>query len=205
MPAAAPRLTLSPTDFLGWESSQDGRHEYHRGEVFAMAGGTETHARIITNLVLTLGGALRGSGCTVYTEALRVRVEAEDLFTYPDLSVVCGGGTFYDARRTTLLDPAVLVRVLSPSTEQYDRTTKWRFYRQISALQAYVLVGQDAPAVDVYSRDGDGWRVTSEAADGTVAIPMPVGPVTVGLGDVYDGVAFPESLARPGPPRSAEL
>lgn len=204
--AVAPRLHLSPDEFLDWELRQDEKHEYHRGEVFllnrgpdGMAGGTETHARIIGNLYLALRLALRDRGCTVYTDALGVRVEAEDLFTYPDLSVVCGEATFYDDRRTRLLNPTALVEVLSPSTEGYDRTTKSRFYRQIPSLEAYVVVSQDGPAVDVLVRDGDGWRLHSEDAEGRVAVsPL---DVALDLAEVYEGVTFPDpaALDRPAP------
>ncbi len=129
MPAApAARLTLSPEAYLEWEEGQDEKHEYYRGEVFpvnrgeisAMAGGTETRARIITNLVIVLGNALRGSDCTVYTEALRVHVEAHDLYTYPDLSVVCGEAAFADERRTSLLNPS---RGLTTAGSSAARTT----------------------------------------------------------------------------------
>ncbi|HEX9953561.1 MAG TPA: Uma2 family endonuclease [Rubricoccaceae bacterium] len=193
--SAAARLALSPSAFLDWEAEQEERHEYHRGEVFAMAVGTETHARIITNTLIALSAALKGRGCTVYTDALRVRVEAEDLFTYPDLSVVCGPGQFYDTKRTTLLNPIVLVEVLSPSTETYDRTAKLRFYRQIPGLQAVLLVAQDGPAVDIVARAGDGWGLSTEAG-GEVEVAA-LG-VRLALGDLYDGVAFPDVPLHPG-------
>ena len=193
--SAAQRLALSPSAFLDWEAGQDERHEYHRGEVFAMAGGTETHARIITNTLIAFSAALKGRGCTVYTDALRVRVEAEDLFTYPDLSVVCGPGTFYDAKRTTLLNPVVLVEVLSPSTETYDRTAKLRFYRQIPGLQAVLLVAQDAPTVDIVARAGDGWGLSTEADGGVEVAAL---GVRLALADLYDGVAFPDVPLHPG-------
>ena len=134
--SAAPRLRLTPDEYLAWEARQDEKHEYYRGEVFAMAGGTEPHATIITNTLVLLNDAARPRGCRVYSDALRVRIDAADLYTYPDLSVVCGAARFSDARRTTLLNPLVLVEVLSPSTETYDRTTKWGFYSQIPSLPA---------------------------------------------------------------------
>lgn len=200
--SVAHRLALSPDDFLAWEARQDERHEYHAGEVFAMAVGTEPHAAIIGNAFLALHALFKPRGCKVYTDALRVRVDAADLFTYPDLSVVCGEAHFYDARRTTLLNPTVLVEVLSPSTETYDRTTKWGFYSQIPELQAYVLISQDAPGVDVYTRDGAGWRI-DRATAGTVAVP-PL-DATLALGDLYDGVEFPDASERrrPVPQRPA--
>ena len=194
--SVAPRLRLSPDEFLAWELRQEERHEYHRGEVFAMAGGTERHARLITNALLTLSAALDGRDCVVYTDALGLRVEAEDLFTYPDLSVVCGEARFYDAKRTRLLNPTALIEVLSPSTAEYDRTTKARFYRQIPELRAYVLISQDARAVDVLTRAGEGWHLDTER-DGRVEI----GPLDVTL----DRAATPpppwrrgESVSGPG-------
>ena len=197
-------LRMTPDEFVAWELRQEGKHEYHRGEVFGMAGGTETRARIIGNAYFALRLALRGGPCTVYTDALSVRVEAEDLFTYPDLSVVCGEAAFYDERRTQLVNPTALVptalvEVLSPSTATYDRTTKARFCRAVPSLRAYVLVNQDGPAVDVYARDGDGWRLASDR-DGRIDLD-PLG-VSLALGDLYEGVAFPppESRTRPAPP-----
>lgn len=119
-------------------------------------------------------------------------------FTYPDLSVVCGEPAFFDEGRTKLLNPTALVEVLSPSTESYDRTTKARFYRQIPSLQAYVLLSQDAPAVDVLARDGDGWHLSTER-DGRVEIG-PLG-VTLDVSALYAGVDAPDpaTLDRPSP------
>jgi Uma2 family endonuclease len=195
----ASRLTLSPDEYLDWEARQDAKHEFYRGEVFAMAGGTETHARIISNMHLALRLALRGGDCVTYTDALRVHVEAHGLYTYPDLSVVCGEATFIDERRTSLLNPVVLVEVLSPSTEVYDRTTKMRFYRSIPSLETYVLVSQDLRGVDVLTRTDEGWLLRTEDETGRIALP-PLG-VTLDLTDLYDGVTFPEpgELDRPSP------
>ncbi len=195
----ATRLTLTPAAYLAWEEAQEAKHEYYRGEVFAMAGGTETHARIISNLHLALRLALRGSDCMTYTDALRVHVEAHELYTYPDISVVCGEAAFIDERRTSLLNPVVLVEVLSPSTESYDRTAKGRFYRSIPSLQVYVVVSQDTPGVDVLTRTDEGWLLRTEEEDGRVALP-PLG-VTLDLADLYDGVTFPDQseLDRPAP------
>ena len=196
--SAAPRLRMTSDEYLNWEARQDEKHEYYRGEIFAMAGGTEPHATIITNTLVLLHAAARPRGCRVFSDALRVRIDAVDLYTYPDLSVVCGEARFLDARRTTLLNPLVLVEVLSPSTEQYDRTTKWGFYAQIPSLQAYVIVSQDSPAVDVYTRDGDGWRVVRTESGEAL---LPALDAALPLAEIYDGVAFPgpEARLRPTP------
>ncbi len=194
--SAAPKLRFTPDEFLDWEARQGERHEYYRGEIFQMAGGTEPHARAISNVHFALRLALRGGPCAVYGEAMRVRVDAADLFTYPDLSIVCGEARFHDARRTSLLNPTALVEVLSPSTEVYDRTTKFGFYTQIPELQAYLVVAQDRPAVDVYTRDGTGWRV-EQAREGSIDVP-PLG-LALDFAEIYDGVDFPppEDRLRP--------
>ena len=198
--SATPRLRLTPDEFLDWEARQDEKHEHYCGEVFAMPHGNVSHAQIIGNCLAALRTATHSRGCKVYGGSLRVRVEAADLFTYPDLSVVCGEARFADARRTSLLNPLVLVEVLSPSTEAYDRTTKFSFYAQLPSLAAYVLVGQDSPAVDVYSRDAGGWRVV-RTTGGTAVIPT-LG-AALNLAEVYDGVVFPgpDEQVRPTPGR----
>ena len=204
--SAAPRLKMSPEAFAEWELRQETRHEYHRGEIFprlrgepdGMAGGTEPHARIISNAHFELRLVLRDRGCFVYTDALSVRVEAEDLFTYPDLSVVCGEPQFFDPAKTQLLNPTVLVEVLPTSRASRGQTTKWRFYRQVPSLQAYLMVSQDRPAVDFYVLEGGTWRVGSDQ-DGRVEI-APLG-VALDLEVVYDGVELPDpaSFDRPVP------
>ena len=196
--SAAPRLRLTFDAFLDWELEQETKHEYYHGEVFAMAGGTEPHADIISNLHFALRLALQGRDCKVYTDALGVRIEAVDLYTYPDLSVACGERMLYGKRKTALLNPLVLVEVLSPSTSAYDLTTKWGFYAQIPSLQAYVVVSQESPAVDVYSRDGDGWRIVHTAED---EARIPALDASLALAEVYAGVAFPgpDERTRPTP------
>lgn len=183
--SAAPELRLSPDAFIEWELQQTERHEYYRGEIFQMAGGTETHSTVITNTLLEFARALGGRDCRIHTEALGVRIEAVDLFTYPDLTIVCGPAEFYDAKRTRLLNPLVLVEVLSPSTAKYDRGQKTRFYRQIPSLEAVVIIEPDVRAVDVLTRDGDGWRLTTDA-DGAVEIGAL--DVTLDLDALYRGV-----------------
>lgn len=159
-----------------------------------MAGGSATRARVIGNTFSVLRAAVHSRGCEVFTEAMRVRVEAADLYTY--LSVVCGEALFADSREMDLVNPLVLVEVLSPSTESYDRTAKWGLYAQIPSLQAYVLIAQDLPSVDVYTRDGDGWRVV-QSATGEASIPAI--HAVLPLAALYDGVAFPGPGERTRP------
>ena len=194
--SAAPRLALSFDAFLDWELEQETKHEYYRGEVFAMAGGTEPHANIISNLHLALRLALRDRDCKVYTDALGVRIEAADLYTYPDLSVVCGERELYGPRKTALLNPLVLVEVVSPSTENYDRTAKFDLYAQLPSLKAYVLVAQDAPSVHVYSRDGPHWQFV-HTSEGEARLPAL--DASLPLAEIYNGVTFPGPGERTRP------
>ena len=203
--SAAHQLKLTPDEFLEWENRQEEKHEYHQGDVYpmnrgaeSMAGGTEPHATVITNTLVALDRYARPRGCKVYTEAMRVRVAAADVFTYPDLSVVCGAPQFHDARKTALLNPLVVVEVLSPSTQNYDRTLKFDTYAQIPELESYVLISQDNPAVDVYTRDGDGWHLTHTAV-GDAAVPAL--DCALSMSELYDGVDFPDpgDLLRPAP------
>ncbi len=196
--SARPEPVLSFADFLEWEVGQETKHEFYRGGVFAMAGGSVPHSDIVGNAFFALRVALQGRGCTVSTDALAIRVEAADLYTYPDVSVVCGERSLHGTRfaNTALLNPLVLVEVLSPSTASYDRGAKFDLYAQIPSLQAYVLVSQDAPSVHVYSRDGDAWRAVL-TSEGEARIPCL--DVALPLDALYDGVAFPGPGERTRP------
>jgi Uma2 family endonuclease len=146
---------------------------------------------------------LRDRPCTVHASDLRVQVRNEELFTYPDIVVVCGEPEFLDAHVDTVGNPTVLIEVLSPSTEGWDRGGKFGYYRQLPALQEYLLVAQDRPLVEHYARQGPQWVLTViEGLDGTV--PFPALRTSVPMAEVYRKVAFPDPLsARPHPARPA--
>ena len=135
----------------------DVRHEYVDGEVFAMVGTTLNHNLIVTNLVVSLGAQLRDRPCYVFSNDLKVRIETADAVTYPDLSALCGEPRLYDERKDVLLNPNLIIEVLSPSTEAWDRGGKFAIYRQIATLEEYLLVSQDRPLVERYRRRPEGW------------------------------------------------
>ena len=135
------------------------------GEIFAMTGGTPEHADLAASVIRELGIQLRGRSCRVYTSDLRIRVLATGLGTYPDASVVCGPLERDPADKNTVVNPVVLIEVLSDSTERYDRGEKFAHYRRIPSLQEYVLVSQLEHRIEVFRRNGDGTWTWSEALE----------------------------------------
>ena len=185
-------------EYLALEETAEEKHEYLDGRIYAMTGGTDTHARLTARVIALLDTQLRGRPCRVYSGDLMVRVEATGLHTYPDASALCGeprltGRKVAGKQNVVLLDPSVLVEVLSPSTEAYDRGTKFEHYRQIPSLREYVLVAQDEMHVELLVRDSeDGTRwsfADARGADGAVALPS-IGAV-LAVRDVYEGVDVP--------------
>ena len=125
-----------------------------------MVGGSLRHAKIITNLVNVFSDLLTEQDADVLSQALRVRVDAVDLYTYPDVSIVCGSPVLEDDHNDTLMNPTVIIEVLSPSTEAYDRGQKFGYYRQIPSLREYVLVAQHQPAIDHFLRnENEDWVI----------------------------------------------
>jgi Uma2 family endonuclease len=152
---------LTPEQYLEVERAAEYKSEYYRGYLYAMAGGTYAHGLIIANLVRELGNALRGRDCAVTASDVRLLVPPGDYYTYPDLMVVCGERRFAGQQRDTLLNPVVIVEVLSDSTEAQDRGGKFARYRAIESLQEYVLVAQNEARVERFQRQPGGeWLLT---------------------------------------------
>jgi Uma2 family endonuclease len=135
---------MSPDEYLAWEREQPSRHEYFRGEVFAMAGGSMRHNALCARLARVLDAQVEGR-CVVMSSDQRVVAANRERYVYPDLSVVCGPVISEPGTRDVLANPTILIEVLSSSTEQYDRGLKWEGYQQIETLTDYVLISQAAP------------------------------------------------------------
>jgi Uma2 family endonuclease len=150
--SAEPKQKMTLEQYLAFERASETRHEYLNGEIYAMVGATEKHNTISVSLVLSLGPQVRKQGCRLYTNDMRLKVSATGLYTYPDITVVCGDRKFDDKYKDTLLNPTLIIEVLSPSTENYDRGEKFRHYRALPSLQTYVLVYQDSPRIEQYVR-----------------------------------------------------
>jgi Uma2 family endonuclease len=166
----APRHQYSFAQYLELEEESGVRHEYYAGEIYAMAGGTPEHAAIAAAVTLALGRQLVGKNCRVYSSDLRVRIPATGLATYPDVSVICGPSERDPASPTHVVNPTLVVEVLSPSTETYDRTDKLLHYQQLASLAAVVLVEPTGDLVTLWQRNGTEFHSTSFGLGETLSI-----------------------------------
>lgn len=143
--------------YLAFESEATEKHEYYRGEVFSLAGGSMNHSRIGGNIFAALHRKLAGKPCEPFNSDMRLHIPSEGFFGYPDVSVVCGKPETY---KESILNPVLLVEVLSPSTELYDRTIKFRFYREIPSLMEFLLVSQEQRLIELFRRNEAGrWEI----------------------------------------------
>ena len=186
-----PKPYLTPEEYLTLERTATYKSEYFRGEVFAMAGASPTHVLIVSNIVAALHGQLRRRPCTVYSTDLRVKVQASGLYTYPDVVVVCGDLQFDDDHRDTVLNPILMIEVLSESTKDYDRGEKFVQYRKIPPFVEYVLVAQDECHVEHFVKQADGGWLLSETNRFEDALPLSSIECTLPLREVYEKVQFP--------------
>jgi Uma2 family endonuclease len=182
--ATDPHQRLTIAEYLAFERQSETRHDFLDGEVFAMTGASWTHGLISGNIFGELRSQLKGSPCRAIQESLRVRTPA-DLFTYPDVVVVCGKPRFDDSAQDTLLNPTLVVEVLSPTTEAYDRKTKARQYRSITSLSDYVLVAQNQVRVEHWSRHGGDW-LQRELTSLEHLLDMPAIGCKLLLSDIYE-------------------
>ena len=181
---------VTEEDYLALDRESDVRLEYFNGNVYAMVGASEAHIDIVTTLTALLYGALRGR-CKTYNADMRVNMNPEGKYAYPDLTVVCGTPEFRDdTSAATLLNPTVIIEVLSESTELYDLKVKFHSYQQIASLQGYVLIAQDEPRIEVYARHTeDAWLLT-QAKSLQDSIKLPAIDLTLQLSEVYAQVTF---------------
>ena len=168
--AAKRRMTIQ--EYLEVERVAHAKSEFLEGEAFAMAGGSRKHSRIAVNLAGFLNRRLAGTPCQVFNSDMRLQIEATGLCTYPDVQVACGKLRFADAREDTLLNPRIIIEVLSDSTAAWDRGKKFWHCRHLASLAEYVLVSQDGWMVEHYLRQSNGsWRLrTEDDAKGALAL-----------------------------------
>jgi Uma2 family endonuclease len=180
---------LTPEEYLELERRAEFRSEYYKGEMFAMAGAGRRHVLIVTNLVSALSQKLRKRPCEVYSTDMRLRVSPSGLYTYPDVLVACGEPQFSDDRQDTLLNPVLIVEVLSDSTQDYDRGRKFEHYRTLPSLVEYLTVTQDRTHVEHWSRPDNLWQL-AEYASLTETIHLASIDTVLPLAEVYDKVDF---------------
>jgi len=183
-------------EYLEMESASEERHEYIDGFIFLMSGESLAHSQLCINLAREVSTQLRGTRCQALSPNMKVRARIhakyKGRFSYPDLTVVCGSPLFHNTQKDVLLNPTVIFEVLSSSTESYDRGEKFLRYRtEIETLTDYVLVSQDKPLIERYTRRTDGWLLTS-VSDLDETLDLPNINCRLSLAEVYDRVEFPE-------------
>ena len=195
-PQPKPRLT--PEDYLAIERSAEFKSEYFDGEIFAMAGASRAHNSIVLNTGSEIRQHLKNRSCKAYVNDMRVKVNPTGLYAYPDVIVVCGKEQFEDTHLDTLLNPTLIIEVLSDSTEAYDRGRKFEHYRHLDSLVEYVLIAQQRPHVESFRRQSDQHWLLAECSglDGTLRLESI--DCDLALAEIYAKVELSESpLADP--------
>ena len=193
---------ITETEYLDLERHAEFKSEFFAGEVFPMSGGTPLHSQIATNLAAELRNELKGKRCVPYNSDLRLKVEATGLLTYPDLSVVCGPLQLATGTDDTVVNPTVIVEVLSDSTEAYDRGKKFENYRLMPSLREYLLVSQKEPRIDQFIRQENEQWLLREAAGLEATLALPALEIKISLAEVFAGVEFaPAPIRARTPPR----
>jgi len=183
------KTLLTPEEYLELDRRAERKSEYFRGEMFAMAGASLRHVLIATNIAAGLWQRLRGTPCRVFSSDLRLRVSPSGLHTYPDVMVVCGDPEFADERRDTVLNPVVIIEVLSESTRDYDRGRKFQHYRTLPSLRDYLTVAQDEPHVEQWIRQQERWLL-EEFSDPGQSIRLDSADCILPLAEIYDKVEW---------------
>src|ERR1039458_9634093 len=185
-----PKTYLTPEQYLEIERKAEFKSEYYQGEMFAMSGASYPHIRIVANAMRELGQQLRQGHCEPLSNDMRVRVTPTGLYTYPDVVVVCAEPQFADDTLDTLLNPTVIIEVLSESTEAYDRGRKFELYRSLESLAEYMLISSQRVSAELFTRQPDGrWMLTASSRLEDSLDLQSVG-CHLALADVYEKVDF---------------
>jgi Uma2 family endonuclease len=184
---------ITAADYLAMERQAETKNEYLNGSIYAMSGASLKHNRIVAGLAVTVGAQLRRKPCEPFFGDMRIKVGPTGLYTYPDVVIVCGEPQLEDTHFDTLLNPKVIIEVLSDSTETYDRSGKFAHYRALESLTDYLLVAQNQPRMEHFARQADrSWRYC--VADGLeAAIEIATIDCVLPLAEVYERVTFPEA------------
>ena len=177
-----PKLTLEA--YLAWENEQPDKHEFHRGEVFAMVGARRSHGCVVGNLMRHLGNQLAGTPCRAFCKGMKVQI-GDDTVLYPDVFVTCDKADL--ATEMIFRAPTLVVEVLSPTTQAYDRSQKFALYRRIPALQEYILVDPETCRIEAFRRGADDLWVLHDMSDSDTVEAASVG-CRMTLLDVFDGI-----------------
>lgn len=202
-PKTQARYTLE--EYFALEAEAFERHEFLDGQILAMAGESPAHSLVNVNLIREISAQLKGKPCATYSPNMKVCVSPKGTIVYPDVTVVCGPAEFFQKRTDTLTNPTLIVEVLSPSTENYDRGEKWIRYQEMPSLREYVLVAQDAPRIEHYFRKPEGGWFYESVSGLENTIRFESIDCVLRLADIFDRIEFPpleeeESVIDEPPP-----
>jgi Uma2 family endonuclease len=196
--ATAALTYYTPEEYLALERHAEFRSEYIDGRIVALAGAPDPHVTISLTLHAELRARFRGRACRAWANEMRVQVEGGRRYTYPDVVAMCGEKRFIDGVMDTLTNPALIVEVLSPTTEASDRGEKFLHYRTIDTLREYVLVAQDRPLVERFTRHGEFWHLGT-ATDLDEEVEFTSVGCSIPLREIYENVEFPARTTAPEP------
>ncbi len=198
--SVAEKLKLTYAEYVARENASEIRHEFIDGDVFSMAGGTPEHSAIIAAVTMALG-QLRGGACRAFVTELRTRIRADehgpDVGTYPDIAIVCGPVLRDSEDPISIVNPTVIIEVLSNSTEAYDRHGKFKHYKRLESLQEYVLVSQHRPLIERFAMRAGIWS-SPDAAGVSERIVLSSVPATLDVDEVFDGLVGEDGRVRVG-------
>jgi Uma2 family endonuclease len=197
--ASHPKSFYTPEEYLKLERKAAYKSEYYTGEIFAMSGGSRAHNLIVINVATGLNAQLENRECEVYASDMRVRTPDSSTYAYPDVVVVCGQPQFEDAEVDTLLNPTLIIEVLSPSTETHDRTKKFADYRKIESLKEYILIAQRECRVTQFIKQPDGMWLFQEAINLDESAHLPSVNCDLALEKVYRKVVLPSQQEEASP------
>jgi Uma2 family endonuclease len=187
---------LTPEEYLALERQAESKSEYFDGAVYAMSGASLNHNKIVANVIIELGQQLRGRPCSALPSDIKVRMPDSRKFFYPDVSVICGEPQFHDERTDVILNPILIIEVLSESTEGFDRGRKFQAYQRLESLQEYMLISQNKPVVEQYVRQSEAtWKYTAVIGMES-SLSLPSIECTLNLSAVYDKVTETETDER---------
>ena len=190
MLTSSPPETLSLEEYRNLETSAETKHEYHDGEIIEMTGGSINHNSILINLIVLLKLALRGTNYRLQSSDLRLWIPQYNRGLYPDLMIIAGEPLFSDNRNDEILNPCLIIEVLSPSTSGYDRGDKFRYYRSIPQLNQYLLVSQGEILIESYSKTSENNWLLQEYTPARGIISLDSLGISLNLADIYEGIDF---------------
>lgn len=189
--SAVPAPTfISIDEYLLLEESAEAKHEYYQGEVFAMAGGTIAHNRIVRNTLTSLDNFLKGKDCEVFPSDLKIHNQANSLFTYPDISIVCDKAEHWNERNDTITNPVVIIEVLSKKTKNYDRGEKFKLYRSLSSLKEYILISSQEILIEKYIRQSMAFWNFTETGNSEEKFQIEAVGFSCSIKELYRNVSF---------------